>query len=71
MITGSYNQVKSLDSLSNLHSLSYVYMDYNEITSVASLETCYNLVMVNVYGNKVTGVDKLTSHDIIVNYDPT
>lgn len=71
MITGSYNQVKSLDSLSNLHSLSYVYMDYNEIASVASLETCYNLVMVNVYGNKVTGVDKLTSHDIIVNYDPT
>lgn len=70
-ITGTYNKLKDLTPLGNLQSLSYVYMDYNEITSVASLEKCFNLVMVNVYGNKVTGVDRLTAHDIIVNYDPT
>ena len=46
-------------------------MDYNQITSVAALESCYKLTLVNVYGNTVEGVEKLTEHDIIVNYDPT
>lgn len=70
-IDGSYNVLTSIDSLKNMESLSHVYMDYNQITSVAALESCYNLVMVNIYGNAVTGVEKLTAHDIIVNYDPT
>lgn len=70
-IDGSYNSITSLSPLKNLQNLSHIYMDYNQITSVAELESCYNLVMVSVYGNAVTGVEKLTAHDIIVNYDPT
>lgn len=70
-ISGSYNAVTSVSSLSNLMELTHVYLDYNQITTVAPLESCYKLVQVNVYGNEVTGVEKLTEHDIIVNYDPT
>ena len=70
-IDGSYNAITSLAPLGNQMNLSHVFMDYNQITSVAELESCYNLVMVNVYGNAVSGVEKLTAHDIIVNYDPT
>ena len=70
-INGSNNALTSLSALKNMHELSHVYMDYNKIKSVADLAGCYKLVMVNVYGNDVTGVDKLTEHDIIVNYDPT
>ncbi|MBR3972800.1 MAG: leucine-rich repeat domain-containing protein [Oscillospiraceae bacterium] len=70
-IDGSYNQITSLASLKNQQNLSHVFMDYNLITDVGVLENCYNLTMINVYGNAVTGVEKLTAHDIIVNYDPT
>lgn len=70
-IDGSYNKLESLSNLSNTVELTHVYMDYNEITSVAPLESCYKLVMVNIFGNAIDGVDKLTSHDVIVNYDPT
>jgi len=70
-IDGSYNQITSLAPLKNQQNLSHVFMDYNKITDVSVLENCYNLTMVNVYGNAVTGVEKLTAHDIIVNYDPT
>lgn len=70
-VDGSYNAVLSLKPLCNQENLSHVFMDYNQITSVGELESCYNLVMVSVYGNAVSGVEKLTAHDIIVNYDPT
>ena len=70
-IDGSYNQITSLAPLKNQQNLSHVFMDYNQITDVGVLENCYNLTLVNVYGNAVTGVEKLTAHDIIVNYDPT
>ena len=70
-IDGSYNQITSLAPLKNQQNLSHVFMDYNLITDIGVLENCYNLTMVNVYGNAVTGVEKLTEHDIIVNYDPT
>lgn len=70
-IDGSYNAITSLKPLRNQMNLSQVFMDYNRITDIGVLENCYNLVMINVYGNAVSGVDKLTAHDIIVNYDPT
>ena len=70
-IDGSYNALTSLAPLSKQMNLSHVFMDYNAITDVGVLENCYNLVMVNIYGNAITGVEKLTAHDIIVNYDPT
>ena len=70
-IDGSYNQITSLAALKNQQNLSHVFMDYNLITDIGVLENCYNLTLVNVYGNAVTGVEKLTAHDIIVNYDPT
>lgn len=70
-IDGSYNAITSLAPLKNQQNLSHVFMDYNQITDVGVLENCYNLTLVNVYGNAVTGVEKLTAHDIIVNYDPT
>lgn len=70
-IDGSYNKLTSLSNLKNMLELTHVYMDYNEITTVAPLEKCYKLVMVNIYGNAIEGVEKLTEHDIIVNYDPT
>ena len=61
----------SLDNLSKMGSLTYVYMDYNQISNIDSLADCYCLVQVNVFGNPVSDVAALREHDIIVNYDPT
>lgn len=70
-INGSNNKLVSISGLRIMEKLGYVYMDYNELTSIDALANCRNLVMVNVYGNQISDVSQLTSHDIIVNYDPT
>ena len=70
-IDGSYNALTSIDSLSNLQSLTPVYMDNTLITDVNALENCLCLVQVNVFGNVIEDVSKLRDKDIIVNYDPT
>ena len=71
VIDGSYNQLTTIDSLAELDNISYVYMDYNNLTSITALADCYHLVQVNVFGNEISEVAPLTSHNIIVNYDPT
>lgn len=70
-IDGSNNLLTDLSGLSNLHTLSYVYMDNNRgISSVACLKNCYLLLKVSVCGTKVSDVSMLTEHDnIIVYYD--
>jgi len=71
-IDGSYNALRSLDALAGLSYLNNIFMDYNKnITSVNALASCPNMIQVNVYGTKVTQVGALTSHSIIVNYNPT
>lgn len=71
-IDGSYNALTSIDGLSKMTSLTYVYMDYNLLSSVDALADNYCLVQVNVFGNaELKDVSALRSHDIIVNYDPT
>ena len=54
-----------------MSNLTYVSMDYNKLTDISALANCQNLVQVNVYGNTIGDVSALTSHSIIVNYDPT
>ena len=71
VIDGSYNALTSIDNLSKLEQIGYVYMDYNLLTSVDAIANCYHLVQVNVYGNEIDNVSALTEHNIIVNYDPT
>lgn len=71
IIDGSYNQLESIDTLKNMAEISYIYMDYNNLTDIDALASCYHLVQVNVFGNAIESVSELTSHDIIVNYDPT
>ena len=61
----------SLDNLSKMEALTYIYMDYNQISSIDSLADSYCLVQVNVFGNPISDVASLREHDIIVNYDPT
>ena len=70
-IDGSYNALTSLDNLSKMEALTYIYMDYNQISSIDSLADSYCLVQVNVFGNPISDVASLREHDIIVNYDPT
>ena len=70
-INGSNNNLDSLFALEDMENLAYIYMDYNRLTSIDILRNCYKLVMVNVYGNEISDVSALTSHNIIVNYDPT
>lgn len=71
-IDGSYNALTSIDGLSKMESLTYVYMDYNLLSSVDALADNYCLVQVNVFGNtELKDVSALRAHDIIVNYDPT
>lgn len=71
-IAGDYNKLDSLEQLSYLRNLSYVFMDYNEeISSVACLERCPLLLKVSVYGTDVSEVSMLTDQGIIVYYDPT
>ena len=57
--------------LGGMSNLTYVSMDYNKLTDISALANCQNLVQVNVYGNTIGDVSALTSHSIIVNYDPT
>ena len=71
-IRGDYNLLSSLENLSGLHNLNYIYMDYNsDIKSVAGLETCHLLVLVSVYATKVSDVQALKDMNIEVLYDPT
>lgn len=71
IVEGSYNSVEDLTPFGSISSLSYLSMEYNAITDVDCLEGCINLVQLNVYGNAIPDVSALTSHDVIVNYDPT
>ena len=57
--------------MSNLQTLTRVYMDYNLLTDISSLENCFCLVQINVFGNVISDVSMLRERDIIVNYDPT
>jgi Leucine-rich repeat (LRR) protein len=71
-IRGDYNLLSSLENLSGLHNLNYIYMDYNsDIKSVAGLQTCHLLVLVSVYATKVSDVQALKDMNIEVLYDPT
>ena len=71
-IRGEHNLLSSLEALSGLHKLSYVYMDYNsEIKSVAGLEKCHLLVLLSVYATRVNDVQALKDMDVEVLYDPT
>lgn len=71
VINGAYNALTSLDNLSGLDNLSYVYMDHNAtLSNVDSLRHCENLVEVHVYGTKVRNVSKLTEKGILVKYTP-
>lgn len=71
VVSGSYNAVESIDNLAKMPNIGYIYMDYNLLTNIDALAECFHLVQVNVYGNEIPSVSELTSHDIIVNYDPT
>lgn len=71
-IDGSYNALESIDELADLYNLNRVNMDYNkQINSIDALADCPTLIRVDVYGTLVTDVSALTSHSIIVNFDPT
>lgn len=71
-IDGSHNLLLSLEPLSGLPQLKYVFMDYNEeINSVEPLKFCPWLIKVKVFGTKVKEVSFLTDQSIIVEYDPT
>ena len=71
-IRGEHNLLSSLESLTGLHHLSYVYMDYNsDIQSVAGLEKCHLLVLVSVYATRVNDVQVLKDMEVEVLYDPT
>ena len=71
IVDGANNQLESIEPLSVMKELAYVYLDYNALTSVEAIAGCTNLVQVNVYGNEIEDVKALTDQDIIVNYDPT
>lgn len=71
VLDASHNTIYSVTPLSNLHELTYVYLDYNQISTLDPIANNYRLVMVNAYGNPLGNVSKLTNHNIIVNYDPT
>ena len=71
-INGNHNLIESLEPLSGLLSLSYVYMDYNaEIRSADCLQKCYMLLTVSVFGTKVKDVSVLQDMSVKVYYDPT
>lgn len=71
MINGSYNEIRDLTPLTNMHTLNFVHMDYNKITSVAPLAKCHTLVQINIFGNEIKDPQTITETDIIMNYDPT
>ena len=71
MINGSYNEIRDLNPLTNMHTLNFVHMDYNKITSVAPLAKCHTLVQINIFGNEIKDPQTITETDIIMNYDPT
>lgn len=71
VLDGSYNEISSIDTLWNMDSLTYIYMDYNKISSLSNLASMPNLVQINVYGNPITDLTGLEAKNIIVNYDPT
>ncbi len=68
----SYNNLTAVDGLKDLTNLNYVVIDYNNVKDLSPLENCRNLVKVDAWNNPVTSasVTKLTSHSIIVNYNP-
>lgn len=71
VLDASHNNIEALNPLAELEELTYVYLDYNRLTTLDPIAECFRLVMVNAYGNEIRDVSKLTSHNIIVNYDPT
>ena len=70
-ISGSHNQLTSLNSLMGLKFLTYIYMDYNEdLTAISFLADCPKLQEVFVYGTRVTNVSALAEKGIYVVYSP-
>lgn len=69
----SYNGITAVDGLKIAHNLNFLQLDYNKVTDLSPIENCSNLVQVDVWNNPVTeeSVRKLTSHSIIVNYNPS
>ncbi len=71
VIRGEHNVLTSLDSLSGLKHLKYVYMDYNaKLSNINSLRHCKALVEVSVFGTKVTDITMLANVGILVHYAP-
>ena len=77
IIDGSYNALASLNKLSNLKNLQYIYMDYadrfnskNSLSNIDALANCPALKEVHVYGTKVRNVTKLTDKGILVQFTP-
>lgn len=69
-LDASHNNIASLSPLAQLEELTYVYVDHNQLTTLDPIAECYRLVMVSAHGNDIRDVSKLTSHNIIIYYDP-
>ena len=71
VIRGEHNILTSLDNLSGLKHLKYVYMDYNaKLSNINSLRHCKALVEVSVFGTKVSDISMLANNGILVHYSP-